>query len=198
LAGVLALYGLGLIYLRIRRGQYIIVLLLFVGLLFFAYTGFSSVQGLVESMIIGKGESYSALARLNSVLLARDYFLQYPILGLGWGSVTSSDLVFKLLSNTGLAGLFVFSLFVATALTRLWRASRIGEGNPLEKKLWPVCLLGALLILLFTNVAGGFAFTYGHVWFVFGLAICVPTVNYATRNGSHGLESLYPQPGVAL
>ena len=196
LVGVLALYGLGLIYLRIRRGQYLLFLLLFVGLLFYAYSGFTPAQDLFESMIIGKGESYSALARLNSILLARDYFLQYPILGLGWGSVTSSDLVFKLLSNTGLAGLLFFSLFVATASARLWRASRAAQSVPADKKLWPVCLLAALVMLIFTNVAGGFAFTYGHLWFVFGLAMCVPTLNYATTNGSNVLENLYPQTGV--
>ena len=196
LVGVLALYGLGLIYLRIRRGQYLLFLLLFVGLLFYAYSGFTPAQDLFESMIIGKGESYSALARLNSVLLARDYFLQYPILGLGWGSVTSSDLVFKLLSNTGLAGLLFFFLFVATASVRLWQASRTEQRIPADKKLWPVCLLAALVMLIFTNVAGGFAFTYGHLWFVFGLAICVPTLNYATNNGSNGLENFYPQTGV--
>jgi hypothetical protein len=192
----LALYGLALVYLRIRRGHYVIFILLFVGLLSFAYSGFSPVQDLFESMIIGKGESYSALARLNSILLARDYFFQYPILGLGWGSVTSSDLVFKLLSNTGLAGLFVFSLFLVTALSRLWKASRRGEDGLSERKLWPVCLLATLLILIFTNIAGGFAFTFGHVWFVFGLAICVPAMNYATGNGSHRLENLPPQTGV--
>jgi hypothetical protein len=196
LVGVLALYGLGLMYLKICRGRYLIFLFLFGGLLFYTYSGFAPAQDLFESMIIGKGESYSALARLNSVLLARDYFLQYPILGLGWGSVTSSDLVFKLLSNTGLAGFLVFALFVATASVRLWRAARTGQGIPADKKLWPVCLLAALLILIFTNVAGGFAFTYGHLWFVFGLAICVPTLNYVATNGSDGLEDPYPRVGA--
>jgi len=196
LAGVLAVYGIALMYLRIRRGQLVVFLLLFAGLLFFVYAGFSSVQDVVASMIIGKGESYSALARLNSVLLARDYFFQYPVLGLGWGSVTSHDLVFKLLSNTGLAGLFTFLMFLVTAVTCLWRAARDGESVNVDRKLWPVCLLATLIILIFTNVTGGFAFTYGHVWFVFGLAIGVPAVNHATRHGSHGLENLYPQTGV--
>ena len=54
----------------------------------------------------------------------------------------------------------------------------------------------ALIIVIFTNVAGGFAFTFGHVWFVFGLAICVPAVEQATTKGSHGLEKFYPQTGV--
>jgi hypothetical protein len=196
LAGVLALYAVALMYLRIRRGQLLIFVLLFAGLLFFVYTGFSSVQDVVASMIVGKGESYSALARLNSVLLARDYFFRYPVLGLGWGSVTSHDLVFKLLSNTGLAGLLTFSMFLASAATCLWRAARGRENINIDQKLWPVCLLATLIILIFTNIAGGFAFTYGHVWFVFGLAVGVSAVNRAPSIGPHGLENLYPRTVV--
>ena len=77
LAGVLAIYGVAVIYLKIHRSQYVIFLLLLGMLLFFAYAGFSPVQDVITSMIIGKGDSYSALARLNSVLLARDYF--FPV-----------------------------------------------------------------------------------------------------------------------
>ncbi len=196
LAGVLAIYGVAVIYLKIHRSQYVIFLLLLGMLLFFAYAGFSPVQDVITSMIIGKGDSYSALARLNSVLLARDYFFQYPVLGLGWGSVTSHDLVFKLLSNTGLAGLLAFSIFLVSAMTCLWRAARGAGSVTTERKLWPVCLLSTLIIVIFTNVAGGFAFTFGHVWFVFGLAICVPAVEQATRKRSHGFETFYPQTGV--
>lgn len=41
-----------------------------------------------------------------------------------------------------------------------------------------------LLTLIFTNAIGDFAFTYGHVWFVFGLAISVPALGSATSLGT--------------
>jgi len=147
-------------------------------------------------MIVEKGESYSALERVNSVLLARDYFVQYPILGLGWGSVTSHDLVFKLLSNTGIGGLVAFSLFLTTSLVRLWRSAHTGRRPDLLKTLWPVCLLTTMLILILTNVAGDFAFTYGHAWFVFGLAICVPVLNQRSKTREVSLQDFNPRPGA--
>jgi O-antigen ligase len=152
----------------------------------------SPVQDVFQSMIVEKGESYSVLARVNSVLLARDYFLQFPILGLGWGSVTSHDLVFKLLSNTGIVGLSVFSLFVATILARLWRSARSGRLGD-SKMLWSIGILMSLLTLILTSIAGDFAFTYGHVWFVFGLAMSVPVLNQTSNAGK---QDFNPQRGA--
>ncbi len=147
---------------------------LFAGFLGILYTSYAPVQDLVASMLIGKGESYSALARFLSILMARDYFLQYPILGLGWGSVTSDDLVFKLLSNTGILGFLSFCIFVITVFAYLWRSARAMRPKGLELSLAPVSMLVAFVLLLFMNATSGFVYAYSHVWFLFGLAMAVP------------------------
>ena len=171
LAAVFVLYLLGLFQLKILRGKYIVVFLSSAALLGLVYVWSSSAQDVVGSMIVGKNESYSGIARLYSVVLAAGYFLQYPILGLGWGSVTSHDLVFKLLSNTGILGFLTFFLFLISLLRRLWRTTKTGKSYNPERAWRAVCSLTALLILIFSNITADFVFVYGHLWFVLGLAI---------------------------
>jgi O-antigen ligase len=194
LALTLFLYLLALKYLGVLRRRYVIALFLLAGMLLYALAVYSPARDMFESLVLNKGDTYSALARLNSVWLAWDYFLQYPLLGVGWGSVTSHDLIFKLLSNTGVVGLFVFLLFLWTALSRLYRAARNGRGDHSKSRLWPVCLLATSIVLIFTNIVGGFAFSYGDVWFVFGLAISVPALTSGTASTKPG--NFYPDAGA--
>ena len=176
LAVTLVLYMLALWHWRILRLRHVVLLIAFVALLSLAYAAYPPAQDLVDVMLLGKGESYSGIGRMFSILQARDYFLQYPILGLGWGSLASHDLVFKLLSNTGILGFSSFSLFVFTVLVRLWQRARSGKGRDLTESWHSVCLLVALFVLLFTNMTTGFVFPYGHGWFMFGLAMSVPAL----------------------
>lgn len=174
---VALLYGAALVHLGILRSKFVIPLLLFLGALVVAGAFYSPVRDVYESMILGKSDSYSAVVRINSVLLARDYFLQFPVFGLGWGSVTSHDLVFKLLSNTGVVGFLVFVVFLITLMKRIWRIAKSERHRSANAIWWPGCFAAVLVTLVFTNIFGGFAFTYGHVWFVFGLAIAVTALS---------------------
>ncbi len=162
------------LYLRILRPRHALVLGLFVAALGVVYVSYGTVQDLVGLMLVGKGESYSGTVRLLSILMARDYFLQYPLLGVGWGSVGSDDLIFKLLSNTGILGLLAFGLFLMSIIGQLWGSIRRGAAKNSASNLLPVSMLVAFLILLFSNATSGFAYAFSHVWFVFGLAMAVP------------------------
>jgi O-antigen ligase len=140
-------------------------------------------QDIFSTLVVGKSENYSGIARAYSIALAAEYFLQYPILGLGWGSVTSHDLVFKILSNTGVIGLLAFSMFAISLFKRLWRGTA-GDADP-EWRIWYGCVLAAYLVLLFTNATTGFAFVFEHVWFLFGLAMAVPVLSSAVAVPSY-------------
>jgi O-antigen ligase len=177
LAVVSVLYLFSLSHLRVVRRKHVIVLLALAGLLGLTVTLFPPAQDIFASLVVGKGESYSGIARAYSVVLAAQYFLQYPILGLGWGSVTSHDLIFKLLSNTGLLGFSAFSLFLFSLLKKLWRGSRVGGIGDPQWRWWCACLLAACLVLVFTNVTTGFNFVFEHLWFLLGLAMSVPLLN---------------------
>jgi O-antigen ligase len=118
------------------------------------------------------------------------------VLGLGWGSVTSHDLIFKLLSNTGILGFSVFSYFMISLLRRLWRGSKtVGISNP-EWRWWSRCLLAACLVMVFTNITTGFDFVFEHFWFLLGLAMSVPSLNSALSL-KHPPPELHGQEAVA-
>jgi hypothetical protein len=176
LAVALILYVLALWYLRILGYRHVLSLAIFGTFLLGVYALYSPARDLVDAMLLGKSESYSGIARLLSVVQAGSYFVQYPVLGLGWGSVTSHDLIFKILSNTGIMGLVAFSLFLFTVITRLWQAMHINRLRSSSATLFPVCLFITTVVLLFSNIATGFAYSYGHTWFVFGLAISASTL----------------------
>ena len=146
--------------------------------LYVVYAGSSLVRDVADSTIFSKAEGYSAIGRFNSVLLAFGYFRAFPILGIGWGSAPSYDVALKLLSNTGILGLLTFGLFVVTTFIGLWKsmAWNAPEKRVSERAYWACCLLVATFMLLFTNEISGFAFVYGHPWFVFGMALAVPAV----------------------
>lgn len=195
LAVAVFLYMVALWHWRILRRRHAVLLAMFVAFLWLVYSASTPAQDLVDSMLLGKGQSYSGVARMLSVLRAGEYFLQYPILGLGWGSVTSHDLVFKLLANTGILGLSAFSLFVFTLIARLWRCASVNEAQDLTHSL-PVCLLVALLVLLFANLTTGFVYSYGHAWFLFGLAMSVPALYPPLKEQGPYPTQLQPSPAI--
>jgi O-antigen ligase len=165
--------------MRILRRKHVVALLVLAGLVGLTVALFSPARDIFTSFVVGKGETYSGIARAYSVALAAQYFLQYPVLGLGWGSVTSKDLVFKLLSNTGLLGFSAFCFFLISLLRKLWRGSRtVGTVNS-EWRWWSTCLLGACLVMVFTNLTAGFDFVFEYLWFLLGLAMSVPLAKSA-------------------
>jgi O-Antigen ligase len=143
--------------------------------LFLLYARSQLIQAVAAQMIFSKAEDYSGIGRLNSVLLAFNYFRSYPLLGIGWGSATSYDLIVKLLSNTGILGLFTFAVFITTVFSRLWKSMKPRIPQKIsERTYWACCLLVASFMLIFTNELTGFAFVYGHLWFILGMALAVP------------------------
>jgi O-antigen ligase len=186
---IFVLYLFALLYLRILTTRHIVFVLIFAILLGLVGAFSSTAQDLVASMVVGKSGTTSGIGRLYSVVLAAQYFIQYPVLGLGWGSVTSNDLIFKLLSNTGVLGFSAFSFFIISLVRRLWRERNAVEVGSPERSWWSACLLTAVLILIFTNLTTGFEFVYEHLWFVFGLAMAVPML---------GSVVSFPQPSPDL
>lgn len=147
------------------------------------YARTSVVQDLADAVIFSKADSYSGLERLNSVILAAGYFVQYPILGVGWGSVTSHDLVFKLLADTGIAGLFAFCWFLKSLASGLWNSSSGMRMGPQEapSSYWASCLLVAIFVLILTCAVSEFTYVFGPLWLVFGMS-------FATISKSAGLR----------
>jgi hypothetical protein len=137
------------------------------------YATSPAVRDFVFQFIISKPGSDSGLERLATTLNAWGYFRQYPVLGLGWGSVPSGDLVVYLLANAGVIGLASFVLFAGALLQRLGAALRAARGRqgtaPLAYRVAGVGV--GLVTLLGVGATARFTWEYGHVWVVLGLSL---------------------------
>jgi hypothetical protein len=181
LAILLPVSLLGLWYLR-RLGIVPVAIAASVVLvLYLAYSRSDIVQVIADEMIFSKSEDYSGIGRINSLLLGFTYFRMYPILGIGWGSFTPADIILKLLSNTGILGLFAFGWFLKSLFSQLWGSmSRPAPRTRVsEQTYWACCLFVATFMLIAISELSGFAFVYGHTWFVFGMALAVPLLHEA-------------------
>jgi hypothetical protein len=159
--------------------------------IYIAYTRSDLIQAVADKMIFSKSEDYSGIGRINSLFLGYTYFRMYPILGIGWGSSTSADIILKLLSNTGILGLFAFGWFLKSLFSQLWRSMvrPTARGIVSERTYWACCLFVATIMLIATSELSGFAFVYGHTWFVFGMALAIPVFSEV---------KLRPRPSVEL
>lgn len=128
----------------------------------------SAVQDVANSILFSKASGYSGLERLKTIANAAEYFSQYPVFGVGWGSVTSHDLLFKLLANVGLVGTTIFFIMWWVILRR--NLSRT-PGGPPQKMLRNICwgISGCMLICV--SMISEFPYVFGHFWFVLGICI---------------------------
>ena len=130
-----------------------------------------------EKVLFGKSDSYSALERLTSVSDAWQNFLKHPFLGLGWGSVTSYDLIVKLLSNTGLLGFFAFSSYLIVLVRN--QSKKFNSLNTNVHLNMAICI--AFFAVICSNLISGFSFVFGFFWFITGLMM-VSKTNNSTLN----------------
>lgn len=142
--------------------------LLAVALAFFMISLFSisyfSNKNIIDMMLFEKIGSYSWQMRFGSVQQAWVNFEHYPILGVGWGSVTSTDLAVKLLSNTGLVGFLFFAFFLIRIFLNLRKSGNKRISRP---------IITVFYLLLFMNELSGFSFYLGHSWLFLGLSMVV-------------------------
>lgn len=105
----------------------------------------------------------SGATRFESVRTAAQSFLYHPILGAGWPTVQSWDLVFLIMANMGVVGLLVFCNFLLPIFRDLWRLSS-------KASFSATVVLPVLAWALLSAEGGGFSYGTGFFWLVFGLA----------------------------
>jgi hypothetical protein len=129
------------------------------------------VRGVLRASTLDKLHSWSARDRWTTISDAWWHFVRDPIFGTGWGTAPTHDLIVFLLANTGLVGFLAFAAVVTYLFAQLRSAteSRFHTDDALAAlSLGAVLSLGTVLLL---NVVTGFAFVFGHMWVIFGLAI---------------------------
>lgn len=127
----------------------------------------------LSDQVVEKFGSYSVLERINSILNAWNYFLEFPWLGLGWGSVTSHDLIVNLLANSGFIGLFAFFLLVLHPAVGLKSAlKRWGQERECGPEYaWGTGIFLSFLLILFVSAVGGFGYVFGYFWFTLAMVV---------------------------
>jgi len=144
-----------------------LVLYSLIGIPLFIIVIYSLFADIITSMLFNKGDSYSGLERLSSILDAWDTFLHYPILGTGWASVTSFDLFVKILSNTGLIGFLFFTGFIINIITSKIRAKNLSYKTAIIN----TSILVSFCTIIFGNMINTFSFIFGSIWLICGLAM---------------------------
>jgi hypothetical protein len=154
---------------RIRR-RHIYFFGIFLGCLFIFYLLSDQAQFIVHKFIFEKLGSGSGIERSRSIEYALSYFKEYPIFGIGWGSITSFDMIAYLLASIGIIGTTLFFVFMFLGFKRIFRLVH----NYNNKNQFPsiveysrgICI--SFLTLLIIQITGGFWWSYGHFWYILG------------------------------
>jgi len=172
--GILGLAFLIVIFLfqEIQTKKYILISLSFFCLIITLSYTFILDSIYLNTFVLDKAESYSAIERISTIIDGWNLFVKYPILGVGWGIVGSHDLIIKIASNSGIIGLSLFYLFLNSLISKLNKLKSYINNPKLSK-----ALILSVSTLIFCNLISGFSYPLGHLWFLFGLALAFIKVN---------------------
>jgi hypothetical protein len=144
-----------------------------------AYFTIPAVADLLNSQLFNKAEAGSVVER--AVIISNDfqYFLQYPILGIGWDCAPTHDVIVGLLANCGVCGVAAFGLFIGGMIFALRKSSTLtvaGErpGGP------PVLMLLTLTITCGVYIISGGIET-PDFWMILALSIAAVGIGYNFR-----------------
>jgi hypothetical protein len=137
------------------------------------YASVPIVRQVLDTMLFAKSASYSTLERLMTISNSYQMFLQHPLLGIGWMSITSHDLIVNILANAGIMGLITFSAAMYVIFGALYRSIQSQDKSLRVSGLMRMdfALYVALAVTLATSAISGFLNVFGFFWFVCGLAI---------------------------
>ena len=100
-----------------------------------SYYSFPSVKYILNSQLLNKNSTGSAIERAIIMYNDLQYFLMYPILGIGWNCAPTHDVIIGMLATCGLVGLSAFLLLIGTILYKLkqnfyLQVRQINEDSP--------------------------------------------------------------------
>jgi hypothetical protein len=126
----------------------------------------------IEILLIDKADSQSGSTRLGGALQGLQLFMSNPLLGVGWGSNRTFDLLTNLLSTTGIAGtlLFVLGNWLIWRRTA-WLGKRMIEAGLTMLSEYPKALFFALIVRLFGKFLSEPDILYLDHWLLVGLIV---------------------------
>jgi len=150
---------------------------------------FPQVAEVLTVVTLEKASSGSFLERVLSIITSWGYFLEYPVLGVGWAMVTSTDVIVNLLANSGVLGLATFSsLVIYVVLRTLQGLNFYVQKNGLEKHGHALIIsLGLLISLVVSLMVGeltGIEFYLGYFYFTIGMLVAANRIVRASMSGT--------------
>ena len=128
----------------------------------------------IQLTLIEKLSSGSGVERFLSVTNSWQYFLMYPIYGVGWNNVTVNDLIVNILVNSGLVGLisFLFLFFISikwsTQDIKSISANHI-DSNSLRLKNHLCGYLVSFITTVILGIFTGVEFYLGYFYVILGM-----------------------------
>lgn len=143
-------------------------------------------QQVLNSALFSKSVDYSSLERLMTITNAYGMFLKYPVLGIGWASITSHDLIVNILANAGALGLLSFLGATYLIFRGLYRSIQSRSKSLRVPGLMQIdfAVYIALAVTLATSVLSGFLSTFSFFWFVIGLGITCSGSKYDEKQNA--------------
>lgn len=132
----------------------------------------SQVRQVLELLLLEKLETTSGQVRLSTARHALSLFAAHPVLGIGWGSFRSFDLVTNVLVGTGLLGGGALAVAHGLLLLEGGRLTRwlSSSGLPTLRPL-PVALGLTLTVVLLGKAVAEPGLAYLDHWLLFGLLL---------------------------
>ncbi len=124
----------------------------------------------VINYITSVSDTYSGIERFKTVYLGVIYFIDYPVLGLGWGVFPTHDFIVNLLVNFGLIGTIPFLILMYNIFRKLqFNLKKVNKKNaPLYK-----ASLESFILILIVSQLSGFNYHSQYFWLYIGLSISI-------------------------
>ena len=125
---------------------------------------------LAVNYLLNISSTYSGIERFKTVYYGALYFLDYPILGLGWGVFPTYDLIINLLVNFGLIGTIPFLILLYNIFTKL--KVKLSVKNTHFSSLYRAAIESFLLMLIVSQLSG-FIYHSQYFWLYLGISISI-------------------------
>lgn len=127
---------------------------------------------LMVNYIIKVSETYSGIERFKTVVYGYKYFLDYPILGLGWGVFPTYDFLINLLVNFGILGTLPFLILLYNIIIKL-KLKKVKK----ERYFFYRPGLESVVLLVMVSQLSGFIYHSQYFWLYLGIAISIGSLN---------------------
>lgn len=125
---------------------------------------------LAINYLISISGTYSGIERFKTVHYGTLYFIDYPILGLGWGVFPTYDLIINLLVNFGLIGTIPFLILLYNIFIKL--KVKLSVKNTPVSPFFRAATESFILILIVSQLSG-FIYHSQYFWLYLGISISI-------------------------